>query len=766
MFCVKCGSKIPDGSKFCTSCGTKIVTESTAIFTKDDAQAELNRANEDAASVLEAAKADAEKTAKEFAKMTQRYEDTVKEDTADYPAAKDISDEINDTAEQAEALAEENSLPVPVVSELSASEENGETAPAANETEGENATAAESAGEAVPVAAVGNTDIVPGNNTNIVPGAEAGDNRPRAQEARNSNEIRMGKKVPVGLLIVATMGLVVLVIALVFLISGSARNAVKKMFMSDENYFRSVEKNAIQELVDDLSIAYEDDFVELFDFMKSKYTVNIDVDVKDEAEDFLEAIYKKNRDVDLSWIKSAKAEGYFQMKDKNLQITGEANINKKDLFNFDLIGNLTENKYYIGLPILNKEYAQYDLSSTLDIETLSPGNIGGVNFKTLIESTAFQDALPSKKELNRILLKYVEIALEKMDRVKFYEDQVLEAGGVKDRYLMISVDLDEAKQPEIIDAVLKEMSKDDEVLAIINKIEKTGVFGDKLSADSFLDWIEKQQDEVYNKTYPFRTLNIWVNNSGDVVGQQLVEDNGTGYTYKYVINQGNFGFEAFSTKTNRVLASIRASGRVSGNSVTGSLKVYGERGIEKLSVDFIDINVIDLLRGNPTGSVLIDIHELTGDKSFKGLKCTVEFDLSLSKSTAKALFSDAGKTIIEADITMKKSSAGTVKMPSKIIEADKNNGLYSWVKNFDWDDILKNAEKMNMPSRYSRMLEKWSEMDADSLFSSVSATFAPLRNYIGNLKIGNYSLNYYKEKYFKNALGGLSESDLYRLFDQ
>ena len=53
MFCVKCGSKIPDGSKFCTSCGTKIVTESTAIFTKDDAQAELNRANEDAASVLD-----------------------------------------------------------------------------------------------------------------------------------------------------------------------------------------------------------------------------------------------------------------------------------------------------------------------------------------------------------------------------------------------------------------------------------------------------------------------------------------------------------------------------------------------------------------------------------------------------------------------------------------------------------------------------------------------------------------------------------------
>jgi len=362
-------------------------------------------------------------------------------------------------------------------------------------------------------------------------------------------------------------------------------------------------------------------------------------------------------------------------------------------------------------------------------------------------------------------MKYVEIALEKMDRVKFYEDQVLEAGGVKDRYLMISVDLDEAKQPEIIDAILKELSKDDDVLAIVNKIEKTGVFGDKLSADSFLDWIEKQQDEVYKKEYPFRTLNVWVNSSGDVVGQQLVEDNGTGYTYKYVINQGNFGFEAFSTKKNKVLSNVRASGTVSGNSVTGNLKYFTDSGVERISVDFKDINVIDLLRGNPTGTVLIDIYELTGDKSFKGLKCTVEFDLSLSKSTAKCLFSDAGKTIIEADIVMKKSSAGTVKMPSKIIEADKNNGLYSWVKNFDWDDILKNADKMNMPSRYSRMLEKWSEMDADSLFSSVKETFTPLKNYIGNLKIGNYSLNNLLDKVFKNGISGLSESDLYRLIN-
>ena len=739
MFCVKCGSKIPDGSVFCTSCGAKLTANTEAVFTQNDAQAELNKANEAAASVVEAANADAEKTAREFAKMTQRYDDSIKEtiETAEQAEVETVAEEVAANVE--EANGDEVSLPA-VTEETLPVEDNAGEIEVVPETEENTAPVPVNEGDAIPTAVDTKTDIVK-------------EEKQDRQERKTSDEIKLGKKVPVGLLIVATLGLVVLVVALVFLISGSARDTVKRMFMSDVNYFRSVEKTAIEDLADDISIAYEDDFVGLFDFMKSKYTLNVNVNVKDEAEDFLEAIYKKNRDVDLSWIKTANLEGFIQMKDKNLQINAESTVNKKDLFDLDVIGNLNESKVYVGIPILNKEYAEFDFSDKIDLETMSFSSIGGVNVQTLIESTAFKEALPSRKELNKIISRYLDVALEKIDRIKFYEDQTLEAASVKDKYLMISADLDEDKQPEIIDAILKELSKDDEVLAIINKIEKTGVFGDKISADSFLDWIEEQQETVYNKEYPFRTLNIWVNNSGKVVGQQLIEDNGTGYTYKYVINGDNFGFEAFNTKKNKVLTNVRASGIVSGNSVTGNLKYYTDSGIERFSVDFSDIDVIDLLRGNPTGSVLIDIYDLTGDKQFKGLKCTVEFDLSLSKSTAKALISDAGKTIIEADISVKKSSAGTVKMPSKVMEADKNNGLSAWVKNFDWDDVLKNADKMNMPSRYTRQLEKWSEMDADSLYRSVNETFEPLKDYIGKLKIGSTRIK--DLNLFGNSLGNL-----------
>ena len=123
---------------------------------------------------------------------------------------------------------------------------------------------------------------------------------------------------------------------LIFLLSASARNAVKKAFMSDESYFKSVETNFVEDLVDDLALAYEDDLVSFFDFYKSEYEFNAAVSVKDEAEDFLEDIYKQNRDLDLSWIKSANVSGNFAIKDKNLEVKAESAVNKKDFLDFDI----------------------------------------------------------------------------------------------------------------------------------------------------------------------------------------------------------------------------------------------------------------------------------------------------------------------------------------------------------------------------------------------------------------------------------------------
>ena len=706
MICDKCGSTIPDGSIFCTSCGAKLGVKPKAdTFTQADAKDELAKANEAAQDTVALANEEAAKVAREYSEAVSKA---------------------------GEGFDEAASETLPVLTGEPLPMETGENLPAevSEDVQALNETGTELA-EAVAEGEAEGNEQLPAENI-----------QPQKQEIKKvektpSSEIKEGKSIPAAMIIIAAVGLVVLVVALVFLISGSARNSVKRMFMSDEDYFKSVEKNAILDLADDLGDAYEDDFVGIFDFMKSKYTMEVDVTVKDEAEDFLEAIYKKNRDVDLSWIKQAQAEMSFQMKDKLFQAEGEVSVNKRDLANFDYIGNLNENKYYLGIPILSKEYAKYDLSQSFDLDSV---NLGGktFNIQALVDSTAFKDALPSKKEMQNILSRYMDIALSKVKRIKFYEDQALEAGGVKDRYLMISAEIDEDLQPEIIDAILKELSKDDEVLAIINRIEKTGVFGDAITADSFLDWIEEYQDNVYNMQYKYMTLNVWVDDTGKVVGQQLVDDNATGYTYKYVINGGNFGFEAFYTRKNKVKENIVASGTISGSSVTGNLKVYNSSGYEQLSLDFSDIDVIDLLQGNPTGTLLLDVYDMTEDRQFKGLKLNVEFNLSLKKSTARFLVSDSGKTIIEADVTLKKSSAGTVKEPTKVLEVDKNNNLGAWVKNFDWDTVLKNADKAKMPSRYYRQLEKWSETDANSLFSSWRSLL-PFSNLLFKIRLNNMS---------------------------
>ena len=710
MYCEKCGSKIPDGSLFCTSCGAKLSrTGGTKAATPSDARAELAKANAAAMNVVDSANEEAARLAKEFSESVTASENTVVQDITANPETAEAPEIIEDAAGTLPVLVRENESDtkdgdreesVPVIGEEAGLQES-------------------EASENLPITTDNNTEmpiqvVDPDKKNELVPdkGTE------REYQRKSSGEIKEGKSIPAGLIIVSSLGLVVLVVALVFILSGSARDGIKRAFMSDENYFKSVEKGAIMDILDEVSEAYEDNFVGLFDFMKSKYALTVDVDVKDEAEDFLESIYKKNRDLDLSWIKQANAEASFQMNSKMLEINGEASVNKKDLADFDFIANMTDHKFFAAIPILSKEYAEIDYSDkVLDPDT-APKSSANMLTK-LIDNEDFQKALPTSKEIDRIASRYLDIILDKMERIKFYEDQKLEAGDVKGKYLMITAELSEDLQPEIYDAILKELSKDDEVLAIINRVEKTGVFGDQVSADAFLDWIEKEQDAVYKRNYPYRTLSIWVDDSGKVVGQQLLTDDGTGYTYKYVINGDNFGFEMYETVKNSAREHVKASGTVSGLSVSGNVKYY-QRGREMFSLDFLDIDVLDLMRGNPTGALVLDLYDMTHDTQFRGMKLNAEFSLSLKKSNIKLVFSENGKNIIEADVVMKKSSSSKIKEPSKVLDIGKNNSIVTWVKNFDWDTVLKNADKANMPSRYYRQLEKWSESDLNSEINEIS----------------------------------------------
>ena len=633
MFCTNCGSKLPDKTPFCPNCGAK-----QKIFATD-AGSELAKANADAGNIVEEANAEALKTAQEFHQSIK-----------------------------------ENQNPEEQATEATNIEQKAEIVPV--EAAGDNAPKEEGSQQALPQLPQAEQAQLPDQvkeeqtkNIQAVPGAETQ---------------KKGIKISPAFIILCAAGLVIIVIALVFLLSGSARNGIKKTFMSDVGYFKSVEKNSLGELIDNLSIAYEDDILELADFYKSEFDLSADIKIKDEAREFLEQRFSN---VELDWIEKAKAEIGLAMKDNRIRLDGNTVVNGEKLLDLDLILDLNNSTFFGNIPILSKKYAMVEIGDEQSISKL---------FDNLNTLQSFGKALPSRKTLRNLINKYLDIALDQIKEVKVYKDKTLNVLNVEGEYYMMKATLDEYVQKDMYTAILLELQNDKEIKDILVKLEATGYYGDDL-CDRFDKYIKSELENINNKVFEKYRLTIYVDDNGDIIGQELLNDDETnGFVYRYVINDENFGFEAYYLKGGRQRTKLTVSGTKNGNMIKGRLNCY-KKSDNYFSMDFDEIDIKKLWRGNPVGKL---VYNIGSDR-----QAAVEFDLGVKKSELDITISEAGKTLIEAVATLKKSSASTIKDPSSTAVISSSSDLTDWIDSFSWKTLLDNAEDSEMPHEYYRKLE-------------------------------------------------------------
>lgn len=317
---------------------------------------------------------------------------------------------------------------------------------------------------------------------------------PVAAKPPKQKKEKSGKGIsPVKIALIAVAAVVV-VVAAIFLLSKSARNAVKKAFSSDESYFVSVEQAAVEDLADMLTTAYESDILELLDFYKSEFALSGDIDISKDAEDLLETLNKASgKKLDLTWLKTGKVEAAFAMKDKSVQLNGGITANKKTLFDFDFIVDFNDAYAYIGLPLLNSEYAAIDLADKLG---------GDEIMDTLEEMETYKDALPTTKEIKSLVSRYTKVALSKIKKVNNVKKDVkLKVGSASGEYTRYRVVIDEELMKDIYDAVLNEILDDAELEKILMRMEDAGFFKTEGYVDAFYEEINNALDNLDNRHF-------------------------------------------------------------------------------------------------------------------------------------------------------------------------------------------------------------------------------------------------------------------------
>lgn len=536
---------------------------------------------------------------------------------------------------------------------------------------------------------------------------------PVAAKPPKQKKEKSGKGIsPVKIALIAVAAVVV-VVAAIFLLSKSARNAVKKAFSSDESYFVSVEQAAVEDLADMLTTAYESDILELLDFYKSEFALSGDIDISKDAEDLLETLNKASgKKLDLTWLKTGKVEAAFAMKDKSVQLNGGITANKKTLFDFDFIVDFNDAYAYIGLPLLNSEYAAIDLADKLG---------GDEIMDTLEEMETYKDALPTTKEIKSLVSRYTKVALSKIKKVNNVKKDVkLKVGKASGEYTRYRVVIDEELMKDIYDAVLNEILDDAELEKILMRMEDAGVFKTEGYVDAFYEEINNALDNLDKRHFDEISLEVYVDGAGDIVAQHIFDaDAKLIEGYQYVIGDDNsFGFEIGEYRNDELRKGYSIDGTISGNKVTGTVN-YLRSGSVRTSIDFIDVDVRKLLSGNPSGKLEYDLSKLIGSSSFRGFTVTVDFDLVVKNSKVNVVLKEDDKKLITADLSLKKSSASTIKAPSKTVDIENNNDIKDFLEDLDWDKMIENCEAADMPDMYTRALDKLSRngLSLDSLMS-------------------------------------------------
>ena len=460
-----------------------------------------------------------------------------------------------------------------------------------------------------------------------------------------------------------------------------------------------------------LATAYESDFLELLDLYKSELALSGDFEISKDAEDLLDMLYKASgKSVDLTWLKTGKVEAAFAMKDGNFQINGGITANKKTLFDFDFIVDLNDAMAYIGLPLLNSEYAAINLSDKLGSEDY---------LEKIEQMEQLKEALPTKKEIKSLVSKYTEVVLSKIKKINNVKKDVkLSVGKAKGEYTRYRVVLDEDLQKDILDALYNAILDDGELEKILVRIEDTGMAGEFV--DRFYDGINDELDNIDNRRYNEMSLEVYVDGAGDIVAQHIFDaDAKLVYAYQYVIGEeDSFGFEIGEYRNDELRKGYSIDGTISGSKVSGTVN-YVRSGSVRTSIDFLDVDVRKLLSGNPSGKLEYDLAKLSGSSSFRGITLTVDFDLVLKSSKVNVELKEDKNKLLTADLSLKKSSASTIKAPSKTVDIENNNDIKDFLEDLDWDKMIENCEAADMPDMYTRALDKLSRngLSLDSLTS-------------------------------------------------
>lgn len=534
------------------------------------------------------------------------------------------------------------------------------------------------------------------------------------------------------------IGAAILAVLIVCVVCGAQLvNQFRKNFFSPEKYYQYVEQTVVEEIAQQGGAYYERLLLDFIDIGDRSIGTELTLEISEAGKDFLKLLGAA--DVDLSWLEQMSFGAGFSLKDKVLKYDISLGLNRTGILSANVVMDMDSGKMYLQLPELTPEYIGLDFSKINDGYEMD-------NFEEYLEMqeslNALRKALPDAKEVEKLLNKYLGIALSAVTDVE-KKSATVKAGGVRQKCTELEVTLDGKGLTDVLEAVLKEMAGDKDLKKLIIDtadalMEIEGFYyGNEDGEDVYAEFAEELEealeklDEVRDEMRKYKgelVMHVYVDGRGEIVGRvvEVVEDREVYFTVSSLMpeNSGSVGYEFSMEQGYGQKIALVGSGKRSGNTLKGDFTLE-YMGMSIFDMKVSGLNVEQLKQGYLNGSFTITPSAQIGTllsaylpygsayrSAFTDIQLTL--DSQMSKDSGKltlGLIYDGeklGSISMSADTGA--GSQGNLPDQGKTVFVEGEEDLTEWLEKIDWDKFLEKLEKANLPDEVMEEIEDFVDL--------------------------------------------------------
>ena len=519
------------------------------------------------------------------------------------------------------------------------------------------------------------------------------------------------KKKKTGLIVgICAAAAVLAIAALVIFNFNFIKGYSVKLFGSDTDYLRFVEKNAFNQGIEGVTEVYSK-IIDETETVGTKATLK--PQIGDSAKKLIEDSLGGKTNVD--WINDISLSTSGKSDGENGQATLSIKLSESEILTLDTIVASKERMLYLALSNLSDKY----IKTKIEVDESSEEAFDiSQKLAQALNDPEFKATLPSEKELEELLKKYSDTVIAQLE-AESVTTMYMTVGEINGEYTVVEYHITEEDFYEILETILEMAKEDEELKEIIESV--CGYLADKeiISKDvdcygEFKDAIDEMLESVKESKAkagddePIIFKNL-VNAKHEICGR-IIEADGKEVLSYITVQKGT----KIATEFEMDKVKVEGEGEVK----SGKLNAKYTLKVDNKAYAYVNLEDVSVVKlGNDTfeGTIKVEFTDSLIDEMDEELSNIMKkYNFSLviksqgNEKNSNTEISILSKGELFAGLVIgieKVEEAVSITVPSDAVDSTDKEAVTEWAKGLDTEKIVKGLRDGGLDGDLVTMVE-------------------------------------------------------------